>query len=286
MYKDCTKENKCSNCNGKHPATSRDCPLYKLEKLITERKYRNNLIYPVARDQIIAENPNIASQIPNLKIRKNNSSYSTAAASTPAAAQAQTQILNYQNLFMQQQKTILEQQKQIRDMQIQLQNVISMLGTAQSSSSNTTIKSNNNKRVLHNSSSDEDDNTPSSKKSSSERPEPKQKPNSLLVNTPVVDDEEEDPPEVTQEDTANSGSTAAEGVEVEGMEVNTASKPQPPAAPSTATPSVPPPDSQVKENVKAGSSGPSKKGKDQKSAVSKDKTIIKPISPPPKGRWK
>ena len=52
----CNKPPKCANCNGNHPADSRDCIAWKREKEINTVKYTNNISFPEARK--IVQNSN------------------------------------------------------------------------------------------------------------------------------------------------------------------------------------------------------------------------------------
>lgn len=48
-FQNCTSEAKCINCSGNHPAFSRSCPKWSLEKKIQETKHKLNISYPEAR---------------------------------------------------------------------------------------------------------------------------------------------------------------------------------------------------------------------------------------------
>ena len=120
-YQDCTNDPKCANCHGDHPASSRQCPMYQLEKKIMEKKLRNNLTYPQARDQIYNEQTELVSQVPTLKVRKNPQTYSTAAAAPAAVNQQQTHLL------AQQQQFFLQQQEQMKLMQQQITTLMNLI---------------------------------------------------------------------------------------------------------------------------------------------------------------
>ena len=52
----CNNPIKCANCQGNHPADSRDCLLWKKEKEINTIKYTNNISFPEARKLIQSRN--------------------------------------------------------------------------------------------------------------------------------------------------------------------------------------------------------------------------------------
>ena len=49
---DCENDIKCANCDGDHPACTRNCPKWKTEKKILKRKFQNNKIFHEARQQV------------------------------------------------------------------------------------------------------------------------------------------------------------------------------------------------------------------------------------------
>ena len=108
-FQDCTNDLKCANCHGDHPASSRQCPMYMLEKKIMERKIRQNLTYPQARDQIYNEQPELVSKVPTLKFKKAPQTYSSVTANPSAT-----------DLYQQQAKLIIDQQQQMKQMQQQI----------------------------------------------------------------------------------------------------------------------------------------------------------------------
>ena len=76
----CTNEKSCYHCKGKHEATSRDCPMWKLEKLIIEEKSRNNITFREARSRIYSSHQHLVIQIPKLnKNTQNKTTFSTTA---------------------------------------------------------------------------------------------------------------------------------------------------------------------------------------------------------------
>ena len=52
----CTNPVKCSNCQENHPADSRNCMVWKLEKEINQIKYTNNISFPEARKIVKSKN--------------------------------------------------------------------------------------------------------------------------------------------------------------------------------------------------------------------------------------
>ena len=88
-FEQCNNETKCCHCQQAHYASSKDCPLFKLEKAITIKKHRNNLTFPAARDQVFCEKPDLVAQVPSIKPRVNRNTYSAAAASPTATSQSQ-----------------------------------------------------------------------------------------------------------------------------------------------------------------------------------------------------
>ena len=106
----CNEDMCCSNCKGPHAATSKQCPIWQLEKKTTERKLTCGLKYPEAKAQIIYENPDLARKIPHLQSRTKSKSYSSVA-SSPSVTE---QMLQQQQQFFEQQKLQMDHmQKQI-----------------------------------------------------------------------------------------------------------------------------------------------------------------------------
>ena len=122
-FEHCNNEPKCCHCGQAHFASSKDCPLFKLEKEITIKKHRNNLTFPAARDQVFRENPSLVAQVPSIKPRVNKNTYSAAVASPTATPVSQQQQQPNQSLL----DTILEQQKQINEMQQLMKKMMDVL---------------------------------------------------------------------------------------------------------------------------------------------------------------
>ena len=105
---DCDKIKKCYHCESEtHDATSRDCPMYKLEKLILEKKIRTHVDFKVARRIVYHDNPELTSQIPRLNKNNPKTTYSNVTAQSPVSAELLQQ-------FAAQQKTIENQQELIQ----------------------------------------------------------------------------------------------------------------------------------------------------------------------------
>ena len=74
----CTNDKSCYHCGGKHEATSKDCPMWKLEKLIIEEKTKNNIPFKEARSRIYSSHQNLVIQVPKLnKDNPNKTTFST-----------------------------------------------------------------------------------------------------------------------------------------------------------------------------------------------------------------
>ena len=110
-YDACRDDTCCINCSGNHPASSKQCPLWQLEKKINKMKAECNLKYPEARAQVIYDNPHLVSKIPSLQTKARTKTYSTAAGSSSATEKIQNQ---QQIIFEQQKKQIEHMQKQIQ----------------------------------------------------------------------------------------------------------------------------------------------------------------------------
>ena len=120
-FDDCEDDPKCYHCHGDHPASSRQCPVYLLEEKIIEKKIKDSLSYPMARNQIIKENPGLASQIPGLKVRNSSPTSYGSVASAPSALEQQQK-----NFIAQQQQFLVRQQQQMDLMQQQINSLITL----------------------------------------------------------------------------------------------------------------------------------------------------------------
>ena len=66
-YDDCEENTeKCIHCHQEHASTSRNCPMWKLEKLILERKFRYNLSFKEARTNVYKANPALVQAVPSI----------------------------------------------------------------------------------------------------------------------------------------------------------------------------------------------------------------------------
>ena len=79
---ECTSTVKCSNCNGAHPAYSRKCPRWQMEKQIQIIKYTQNISFPEARKIVQAQTAttqqaSYASVVGTIKTAKKTSSIAT-----------------------------------------------------------------------------------------------------------------------------------------------------------------------------------------------------------------
>ncbi|GFU46496.1 uncharacterized protein TNCV_413841 [Trichonephila clavipes] len=54
---DCTKKEQCLNCKGDHPAYSRSCPTWIIEKEITSVKIKEKISHPEARRVVLSRTP-------------------------------------------------------------------------------------------------------------------------------------------------------------------------------------------------------------------------------------
>jgi len=213
--------------------------MYLLETLIIERKITRRLQNGVAKDQIISENPNLASRIPTLKFKKSQT-YSTAAAAPSAAEQQQKQFIEQQKQFL------IKQQNQMDLMQQQITALINLQKGQNIQSSSTPMDESlpnikfNNKRRKSTSSEEEEDQPPRQR-----APPGRQE----VINRPAIRDlpQEADPP--PRGKPTSGGSNEEEGSQE--VSKKTSKLPLPSgAAPSAAVPPVPP-GSNVKGGEKA-----------------------------------
>ena len=116
---DCDKVKKCYHCESEtHDATSRDCPMYKLEKLILEKKILTYVDFKEARRIVYHENPDLTSKIPRLNKNNSKSTYSDVTAQSSVSAE----ILKR---FAAQQVKIEEQQEIIQTLTEKVQTLLS-----------------------------------------------------------------------------------------------------------------------------------------------------------------
>jgi len=51
----CSNQEQCANCKGKHAASSRECPKWKLEKQVQQIKLERGISFPDARKAVLSE---------------------------------------------------------------------------------------------------------------------------------------------------------------------------------------------------------------------------------------
>lgn len=88
-YNQCTNTPKCLHCQKDHPASSKDCPLWKIEKAIMEVKTRGNIPFKEARSSIYRTHQNLVNQVPKLK-DYHTQTYSSVASSTSSPSATHT----------------------------------------------------------------------------------------------------------------------------------------------------------------------------------------------------
>ena len=134
---DCERNEMCYHCSQEHATTSRNCPMWKLEKSILEVKLKNNMTFQDARTSVYRANPQLVAQIPRLKNQNQKATYTNVVAKTSA-----TEVLQQQ---------IQLQQQQISALNLQIAQLIKALGYDASATSKQPKK-----RNLGSSSEDED----------------------------------------------------------------------------------------------------------------------------------
>ena len=66
-WNDCNNDQHCCHCRKDHPSSSRQCPMWQLEKKITDLKFKQNITYKEARDRTYSQHPELVAEIPKLK---------------------------------------------------------------------------------------------------------------------------------------------------------------------------------------------------------------------------
>ena len=66
-YQSCQETPFCIHCKQNHPSSDRKCPMYILEKLILDRKFRTKSTFQEARKYIYSAHPDLTNQIPRLR---------------------------------------------------------------------------------------------------------------------------------------------------------------------------------------------------------------------------
>ena len=79
----CTNPLHCVNCEGEHPASSRDCPQWKLRKGILKYKFENDVSYPEAEKHFLKSTP---------EVNQNTLSYSKAVSSVSSPTKQEVGI--------------------------------------------------------------------------------------------------------------------------------------------------------------------------------------------------
>ena len=66
-YNECQNEPKCFHCQKDHPTSSKDCPRWKIEKMIIELKTNENITFYEARNRVCKANQHLVQHIPSMK---------------------------------------------------------------------------------------------------------------------------------------------------------------------------------------------------------------------------
>ena len=98
-FDDCNNEQHCCNCGKNHPASSRQCPVWQLEKKIMDLKLKKNLTYKEARNGVYSQNPDLVAQVPKLQKIQDEAQplYSNKASPTAMTPGLQQFLYNQQN---------------------------------------------------------------------------------------------------------------------------------------------------------------------------------------------
>ena len=104
-YKDCQNEKRCYHCRQDHETSSRECPMFKLEKLIIEENIDFGVGFKEARTRIYHRHPELTKQIPRIKV-KNQTSYKTVVAQSSLTDDFLKEFQEQQKLIKNQQETI------------------------------------------------------------------------------------------------------------------------------------------------------------------------------------
>ena len=138
--KNCQEPPLCLHCRSNHPTYDRTCPMYKIEKLILEKRFRDKVPFKEARKEVYLAHPDLTHKIPRLtqiphpqppekRASQSGMTYSQAAIPKPEVSKdVQTMI---EALI----DTVDKQQKQIELLISELcQMKTTILGTTQGSS--------------------------------------------------------------------------------------------------------------------------------------------------------
>ena len=165
----CDKVKHCYHCEQGHESSSRECPQYKLEKIIIEDKHKNNLTFRQARERTYSTNPHLISLIPRLQNNNNKRSYKTVTAQPTEIASLKHTIQKQQ----QQISTLTEQIGKLLTVIDQQKLNLSLPPPPSISNPDDSLMdvTSNLKRTLHRESISSEDEAPSSKRAPSFRQE-------------------------------------------------------------------------------------------------------------------
>ena len=137
--KNCQEPPLCFHCRSDHPTYDRTCPMYRIEKLILEKRFREKITFKEARKEVYSAHPDLTHKIPRLtqiphpqppekRVSQSGMTYSQAASPKPEVSKdVQTMI---EALI----DTVDKQQKQIELLISELcQMKTTILGTTQGS---------------------------------------------------------------------------------------------------------------------------------------------------------
>ena len=117
---ECDREKHCFHCEQEHATTSKECPMFKLEKVILQDKIRYNLTFRQARERVYQANPHLTSQIPKLNNRTVKTTYST--------------ILNKQQSIPDSvQQQLLKQEEEIKSLTEKITELVKIISLSHSS---------------------------------------------------------------------------------------------------------------------------------------------------------
>ena len=69
--KNCQEPPLCLHCRSNHPTYDRTCPMYKIEKLILEKRFRDKVPFKEARKEVYLAHPDLTHKIPRLTKKTN-----------------------------------------------------------------------------------------------------------------------------------------------------------------------------------------------------------------------
>ena len=68
--KNCQETPLCFHCRSDHPTFDRSCPMYRIEKLILEKRFKDKVPFKEARQQVYLNHPDLTQKIPRLTQKK------------------------------------------------------------------------------------------------------------------------------------------------------------------------------------------------------------------------